>query len=193
MCSQAYVGDRCPNCGARPMSSTRQSPKYLRPYLLLQFAGFVVCFCAAWACGFLDCNYLMTGAWVLLLIGQIAYRVWPSRGGSSSESRPANTFCKLWALVALAFASFLLADRYLDKSPAQLVRVTVVRKSERRSARGGTAYILEVAPSWRSGRDAESLYVDGITFGGIRLGEDVTISVHKGLVGVPWYEEPGSH
>ena len=92
--------------------------------------------------------------------------------------------CASFALLLLSLLGFV--NGWQDKSPLSAVRATVIQKSSTRS-KGGTSYYVTVS-SWRPGRSVEELRVGSRTYNNVVVGKPVTVGVHKGVFGLPWYE-----
>jgi len=88
------------------------------------------------------------------------------------------------ALALLAVA--LLLNGALDRVPANEVKATVIRKAMVEGSHHGTYYNVIVS-SWRPGRTQEDFDVDSKVFKRIAAGKSVTVELHKGFFGVPWY------
>lgn len=95
------------------------------------------------------------------------------------------------SLVLAFFATILLLNGKLDKSPRTLVRTNLVQKSLSRG-RGGDTYTLTVS-SWRPGKRSEDFRVDSRLFARAVVGEPVTVELHKGYFGIPWSGEIWLH
>jgi len=92
--------------------------------------------------------------------------------------------CASFSLLLLSL--LVLVNGWQDKSPLSAVRATVIQKTSYRG-RGGTSYSVIVS-SWRPGRSVEELRVAVRTYNNTVVGKPVTIGVHKGAFGLPWYE-----
>ena len=89
-----------------------------------------------------------------------------------------------WGLVV--FAACLFLNGALDRHPSMQAHTRVSQKSVSRG-RGGPTYSLTLDPSWRDGRTQERLDVSGATFASVRTGERVSVDVHRGWFGLPWF------
>jgi hypothetical protein len=92
--------------------------------------------------------------------------------------------CASFSLLLLSL--LVLVNGWKDRSPRSAVRATVVQKISSRG-RGGTSYTVIVS-SWRPGRSVEELRVGVRTYNNTVVGKPVTVGVHKGAFGLPWYE-----
>jgi hypothetical protein len=91
----------------------------------------------------------------------------------------------VYSSIALATVALLLVlNGRLDRSPAQVMRATVIQKTET-SSKGATRYTLTVS-SWRPGRKTEDFRVSSYQFRRAAIGKRVTVEVHKGYLGLPW-------
>jgi hypothetical protein len=82
------------------------------------------------------------------------------------------------------FAALLLLNGWLDKSPRNLLRTTLIQKKAT-MGRSGTRYVLTVS-SWRPGRSVEEFAVGVSEFNRADVGKTVTVELHKGFFGLPW-------
>jgi hypothetical protein len=87
----------------------------------------------------------------------------------------------------ILFAVLLFLNGALDTHSSAQAHARVVQKTASRGARGPATYSLVVAPSWRPGRNDETLEVSSSTFSGVRTGESVRVVVHQGLFRLPWF------
>jgi hypothetical protein len=92
--------------------------------------------------------------------------------------------CASFALLLLSL--LVLVNGWKDRSPRSAVRATVIQKTSTRR-RGTTSYNVIVS-SWRPGRNVEELRVGARTYNNAVVGKPVTVGVHKGAFGLPWYE-----
>ena len=91
----------------------------------------------------------------------------------------------VYSSIALATVAFLLVlNGRLDRSPAEVVRATLVQKTATLS-KGGTRYVLTVS-SWRSGRKTEEFRVSSYEYRRAVVGKAVNVEVYKGYLGLPW-------
>jgi hypothetical protein len=90
------------------------------------------------------------------------------------------------SLALLLLSLLVLVNGWQDKSSRSVVRATVIQKISSRG-RGGTSYSIIVS-SWRPGRSVEELRVGVWTYNNAVVGKPVTVGVHKGAFGLPWYE-----
>jgi hypothetical protein len=92
--------------------------------------------------------------------------------------------CASFSLLLLSLLVFV--NGWQDRSPLSAVRATVIQKTSTRG-RGGTSYYV-IVTSWRPGRSVEELTVGARTYNNVAVGKPVTVGVHKGAFGLPWYE-----
>jgi len=102
------------------------------------------------------------------------------------SSLPWRMFYVAWFAVLMLFVLLLFLNGPLDKSPRSDVRVTVIRKEVDNGGRFGPHYYLVVS-SWRPGRSSENLRVGSQVFERAIVGKSVTVELHKGYFGLPWY------
>jgi hypothetical protein len=93
--------------------------------------------------------------------------------------------CSSFALLLLALLLFLNGG--LDSSPLNRVRTSVIRKAAISGTKGGTRYNLTVS-SWRPGTSVENFSVARSVFDRTVVGKTITVELHKGFFGLPWFE-----
>ena len=93
---------------------------------------------------------------------------------------------KLAAVAMVGLVAAIIANTNLDRAPATEVRAYVLAKNHH-SGKGGDDYVLVVWPSWRAGRDRESVEVGRDIFSRAKVGNTVSVDLHPGLFHLPWY------
>lgn len=147
--------------------------------------GLAVCVLGApW--GLVDSYSPMVAGWIILAVPILTYVIL-----SAGQRRPRNfsvvkAVFRLSAVLMIMLPVLLFANSAFDRSPARQVYAVVTLKSF--SSGRGSRDFLTVAPSWRPGRAQETLIVSGTTFSSVYEGEPVTITIHKGLFGLSWYD-----
>lgn len=92
-----------------------------------------------------------------------------------------------WSSFAMVgLVAIIIANRSLDRGPATKIEAYVLAKHAH-SGKGGSDYTLVVGPSWRPGRNYESLDVGPDTFSRAYVGRTISIDLHKGFFHLPWY------
>jgi hypothetical protein len=92
--------------------------------------------------------------------------------------------CASFALLLLSL--LVLVNGWQDKAPVSPVSATVIQKTPTRHM-STTSYNVTVS-SWRPGRSVEELTVGARTYDNAVVGKPVTVGLHKGAFGLPWYE-----
>ena len=85
-----------------------------------------------------------------------------------------------YALIGLVF----LLNGALDRVPPSELRTTVIRKAV--TTVKGTKYHVIVS-SWRPGQTDKDFTVDPGVFHRTVVGKTLTVELHKGFLGVPWF------
>jgi hypothetical protein len=88
------------------------------------------------------------------------------------------------SLALMLLALLLLLNGWLDGSPPNAVRSTVIQKTAT-MRKAGIQYRLTVS-SWRPGRSGKEFEVGSRTFNRAVVGKTVTVELHKGFFGLPW-------
>jgi uncharacterized membrane protein len=186
-CARSFEGQQCPVCGG-PSVSVQEINGTLKKNSWPLIGGLVGVLVATYLYPLLDQNALMLIGLFIFFAPLLTHIVLAIRKSLVSNFGLLRGVYK-WAAVVLAvFAGALFANGALDRSPGTQVHATVIQKCASRG-RGGTSYSLTVSPSWRSGRDDERLEVKGRTFFSVETGETVSVEVHPGLFGLPWFSE----
>jgi hypothetical protein len=90
-----------------------------------------------------------------------------------------------WFAASLGtLAALACLNGVADRSNAVEMRTVVVHKRVMRSR--WLSYRV-IVPSWRPGKQKEKLAVNSGTFRRVREGQEITVEIHKGLLGLPWY------
>jgi len=163
-----------------------QSGKSLNPYSLLLAPGLLGGILAYVVYPPLDAGPLVAfGLCVFLLpfVLKLSSMVRNRLGEDVGRLRTAYV-CASFALLLLSL--LVLVNGWQDRSPRSAVRATVIQKTYSRG-RGGTSYSVIVS-SWRPGRSVEELRVGVRTYNNVVVGKPITVGVHKGAFGLPWYE-----
>jgi hypothetical protein len=109
----------------------------------------------------------------------------------SRSRRPLHRFLRKIVLCAsvgfAAFAGFVWANGALDKSPPAVVYAGIIQKSAIHLRYSSYIYHLIVSPSWRPSRNDETLIVDSSLYQQAKVGDTVSINLHRGWFHLPWY------
>jgi hypothetical protein len=126
--------------------------------------------------GLMICLYLLP--WTVYLFSILRKRA----GNAAGLLRGVFIFSAV--AVALLGAS-LIINGALDKFPQTELETKVVRKVVL-NGRRATQYHIFVS-SWRPGRSQEDFNVVQQVFNRARVGKRLTVEVHHGFLGLPWY------
>jgi hypothetical protein len=168
------------------LPSGRQAGKSLDPYSLLLAPGLLSGLFAYVVYPPLDAGPLVVSGLCIFILPFVLKLSSILRNQLSEDVGRMRTvyICTSFALLALSL--LVLVNGWQDRSPRNAVRATVVQKTYTRS-RGSTSYYVIVS-SWRPGRSVEELRVGVRTYNNAAVGKPVTVGVHKGAFGLPWYE-----
>lgn len=182
----AVAGARASADGATFSSASASSgnAKELQFAFLWLGPGFLLGIVASGLYPLVDGAYLLW--WVCLFaLAPVMPRLWNAVRGRPLEST--GRFPTAYLLSCAAFAIFaggLLLNGALDKAPPNDVKTTVIRKVW--VSGKSTSYHVTVA-SWRPDRSEEQLRVDGSVYNKAHVGHRITVEVHQGYFGLPWY------
>lgn len=184
-CGSALAGNVCPNCGSAPAAPWRRFDKSLHATVWILIIGAIVAF-------FVSLGLLDRG-WVLLLslilsIGPLSVRYVAVRKKWGQFHQKDLAIMFRWSAFAMVgLVAIIIANRSLDRGTATKVDTYVLAKHSH-SGKGGPDYTLVVGPSWRPGRNYESLGVGRDTFSRAYIGGTISLDLHKGFFRLPWYD-----
>jgi hypothetical protein len=188
LCGTELEDARCPNCDGGSVLSARGVPKALTLHCLFTGAGLVA---LAYV---IDDVYKLLDASNFFHIGLALLCVpfffhW--RYGSRKPPRPADLsvartvqICAgivIWCLVVLVDCNGAL-DRSVMPTQANIVT------SQTGQGRFGESYSI-IVESWRPGIASETLSVNAQTYEGALTSRTVTVDIHRGFFGWPWYSD----
>jgi hypothetical protein len=183
-CASFFVGELCPRCGSTTTTPTAKVDQSLdRSFWVLTVAGIVMFFATL---ELLDRPPVLLISSILwfgpLIVRYIATR----RAWGESHQRNVGIIFRWAALAMICAVAIIIANHFLDRTPATEIQAYVLAKGYH-SGKGGPSFTLTVGPSWRVGRDSESLDVGRDVFSRANVGNAVSIDVHPGLFHLPWY------
>jgi hypothetical protein len=123
-------------------------------------------------------------AFLLAAVLQLTHIVQKRPGNGIARWRKVYT-CSALALPLIGILLFL--NGTLDKSPRSEMRATVIAKIAPIGSREAES-TLKVT-SWRPGRSFEDLNVSMRVFQRAAVGRSVTVEMHEGYFGLPWYSK----
>jgi hypothetical protein len=164
----------------------RQSGKSLNPYSLLLAPGLLGGLFAYVIYPPLDAGPLVAFGLCIFLLPFLLKLSSMVRNRLGEDVGRLRTVYVCSSISLLLLSLLVLVNGWRDRSPLSAVRATVIQKTYTRG-RGGTSYVVVVS-SWRPGRSEEELRVGARTYNNVVVGKPVTVGVHKGAFGLPWYE-----
>jgi hypothetical protein len=165
-------------------SASKKLGKAINKHTYFLLAGLVGLIAADFAYPPLNRNWILLlglAFFFLPVVAQIASRV--RKRGTLDADRLKRIF-SVCAVLLAGLAALTFLNGAADRSPVQRIQTTVLHLH---SYRGRSSSYRVIVPSWRPGRSEESLYVSPRIFGQLRVGDPVTVEVHRGLMGLPWY------
>lgn len=171
------------------MTLSRQDvSQALQPYVFFTMAGMIGLFAVIyWAYPLLDStNFLFIG--IALLFGPLLF-IYPRYGFGkplSASELPVAKKAYIWAGVAIwSLLVLVICNGGLDRSVTPTEAVVIARQITQ--GRHSKTYSL-IVESWRPGRDTEELRVNTAIYQAAVPNQTVTVDVHKGFFGWPWYD-----
>lgn len=184
-CGNEFTGHQCPSCGGKPLPTARQINKKLNNYPIPALLGLFGVLAAVHFYPPLDRNPLFVLALCVFFLPIIFHLVAAVRKRMALDVdrlKKAYLYCGA-AVLLLALA--IAGNGALDTSPVRIVKSSILRKNIT-SGRYSTTHHFHVA-SWRPGRSTEDLAVDVPLYARGSVGQAITVEVHNGLFGLPWY------
>lgn len=168
-----------------PALSPKDVQRILRVGMVLLFVGLFGVLVSCWTYKPLDGSPIYIAALCLFLLPLVLYFASLIRKRAASQVYSLRRIFLGSAALLIGLTGLLAANGALDHAPPQRVQSVVLRKYVSRGRRSNT-YHVDVR-SWRSGRSDEDLQVGSRTYSALSEGQPVSIEVHPGYVGVPWY------
>ena len=172
-------------CGETTERSSAEVNKALGRCLYLSFAGLVVLAAAAYLYPALERNWLPAIAMVLFFLPLIlrwASSKWKRLAADVNLLKTAYWCCGVSVmLIALLIAS----NGALDWAPPIVVKSRIIKTRVTHGKYSSTNHLI--LASWRQGRTTEDVAVGDALYSCATIGRQVSIEVHPGLFGMPWY------
>lgn len=188
-CGFALQNVRCTFCGGDETPVRQILGQALIPYVLFTAAGLLGLLLVIYNLySLLDGNiFFLLG--VALFFAPILFNLRFTFGKSLSASdlsvaKKAQVCAgiALWCLLILVYC-----NGAFDRSFSEM-QTTVLSRQVTQGRRGSKNYYL-VVTSWRPGKDTEELRVNAAIYEGTVPNSTVTVDVHNGLLGWPWYSD----
>jgi len=177
-------------CGGNPLPSTEQTRKTLNKYSFLLAPGLLGGLLAYVIYPPLDAGPLVVLGLCVFALPLVLQLFSVVRKRLSEDVRWLRKVYVYSSLALLLLALVPLLNGWLDRSPGSAVRATVIQKAFSRRG-SATRHSLTVS-SWRPGRSEEELVVGTRSYNNALVGKTITVEVHKGFFGLPWYGDASS-
>jgi hypothetical protein len=172
--------------GTPPHKAQKNISDPVKPYTWILLAGLCGSLVAAHFYPPLDMNPAMLVPLIIFFAPVASHVFFSVRKQLAPNLEFVNRVYKYAGIGVVGFALCLFLNGALDRNPSMQVHARISQKSASRG-RGSTTYILILDPSWRDGRTQERLDVSRATFVSVRTGDQVSVDVHRGLFGLPWF------
>jgi hypothetical protein len=189
-CGVEYQVGLCPTCAEGSLPSTGDIQKALNKCSLLLAPGVLVGLAAYVIYPLLDGVSLIAFGLLVLCTPFVLQLLSIIRKRLADDVPRLRTAYFYSSLALLVLAMLPLLNGWLDRSPASQVRTTVLWKTETHR-KGSTGYRLTVS-SWRPGHNKEEFVVGSHTYNNTFVGKTITVEMHQGFFGLPWYESVSS-
>jgi hypothetical protein len=169
--------------------SRQEVAEALRPYMLISVAALIgLSIVINWAYPLLDStNFFLVGLALFCVPSFFFYSRYGFRKDFSTSDLSAAKKVQVCTGVAVwSFLAIVVCNGALDRSLAP-TQTTVEARQVKRGRRFNSKQYSLVAKSWRPGRDTEKLTVDAATYQEAIPNNVVTVDVHQGFFGWPWY------
>jgi hypothetical protein len=188
-CGIVLQDAHCPNCDGEMGMPRHEVAEALRPYMLTSAAGFIgLSTVIFWAYPLLDgTSFFLVG---LALFCVPSFFFYPRYGfrrySSTSDLSGAKKVLVRTGIAGWCLLTIVVCNGALDRSFTSTQAVVEARqfKVSRRFSIKQYSLVVE---SWRPGRETETLTVDAATYGLAVPNQVVTVDVHQGFFGWPWY------
>jgi hypothetical protein len=167
--------------------SRQEAVEALRPYMLISAAAFIgLVIVINWAYPLLDStDFFLVGIALFCVPSFFLYSLYGFRTDFSTSDLSAAKKVQVCTGVAVwSFLAIVVCNGALDRSLAPTQTTVEARQVKR--GRYSNHYAL-VVDSWRPGRATEKLTVDAATYQEAIPDNVVTVDVHQGFFGWPWY------
>ena len=186
ICGNGLRNGLCPKCGETTRPSQEELQKVLGKSFYLSFAGLAGLAAATYGYPTLERSYLSVIAAFLFFLPLILH--W-ARSKSKRLAADVNRLkTAYWCcsagvmLIALVFAM----NGALDWKRPTVVRSRVIQIRVTHGRYYSSTNHLVLA-SWRPGRATEDVSVGDALYSRATVGQQVSLEVHPGLFGLPWY------
>jgi hypothetical protein len=129
-------------------------------------------------------DWLRLAEWTAI-VAAAAMAVLASRSAFVRADWNATLFVTL-GVIAYVCGVLAIADVQLDTSRPDVFR-TQVLDARTQESRGGTSYVLTLAP-WGPVAESSDIHIPFALYHGLSRGDTVCMSLHRGRLGLPWYD-----
>jgi uncharacterized membrane protein YiaA len=165
--------------------SARLANKVLTKYSYLLLGGFVAVLVGVYFYTPLDSDRVYICCMVVFFLPMIAHVVIAVRRRMVENVEMLRRWYLAAGIVLALLATSILANGAFDRAAPSRINCLVIYKTVS-SGRHSTTYSLHV-PSWRPGRTTERFDVSMQTYRSAKVGVPVSVDMHAGLLGIPWY------
>jgi len=184
-CGNEFSERECPHCAGSVGLSEEESNKASGKYPLVAFAGLAGMAASFYLYPTVERHLLPVTGLCLFFLPLILQVFSSTRRWLTSEMnrlRKVYLYCSAGVvLVALV----MVMNGALDWVPPTVVRSSVVAMRITNGRYWSTHRLVLV--SWQPGRATEDLAVESAVYAGASVGRRVSVEVHKGFFGLPWY------
>lgn len=184
-CGNEFSERECPHCAGSPRLSAEESNKALGKYPHVAIAGLAGMAASIYLYPTVERHILpVVGSCLFFL--PLLLQVFSStrRWLTSDMSRLRKVYRYCSAGVVLV-ALVMEMNGALDWVPPTVVRSSIVAMRITNGRYWSTHRLVLV--SWQPGRATEDLAVGSAVYAGASVGRCVSVEVHKGFFGLPWY------
>jgi len=185
-CKHTFSGKHFPNCGSPPAPTPAQVNKALNRHTWILLGGLFGVLFVTWRYPLLDQDPALEVALFLFFVPIVILIVLAVRKRSVPNLQLLKKTFAWFGGILASLVVLLLINGAFDSRPSSTESSVVTRKSVSHG-RGGPHYTIRVSPSWRPRREEEKLPVNGATFSLVHIGQAVTVEVHPGALGLPWF------
>ncbi len=160
--------------------------KPIAPHMIVLVVGLAITMPAIYAYSLLDEFYAMGAFLLIYIFASLAMGLSFAQIVGARGSKWLRRIAFGLSLSLATLGSLLLMNGWLDRYPTNDVTATILQKKI--TGLRARKYHLYVS-SWRPGISREDLKVTSSIFGRAALGKIVTVKLHPGYLGLPWYAD----
>lgn len=184
-CGNEFSGQECPRCGGKSKPSAAEIDEAVGKYLYLGFTGLAGTALSTYLYPTVERNLLSVIAGCLFFLPLALHALRGSRKGQASDMNRLKAAYLYCGAGVVLIALMLIMNGALDWAPPRIESSSILEMRITSGKYSSTHHLVLI--SWRPGRAKEDLAVGTALYAHASVGQRVSVEVHKGLFGLPWY------